>query len=726
MTSINFNASATTALRTLQQTNTALETTQNRVATGLKIGEAKDNAAYWAISTTLKSDNKSLATVKDALSLGAATVDTAYQGLNKAKDVLDEIKSKLTAATQDGVDREVIQKEISELQNQLKSIAASSSFSGENWLSIDSAATGFSASKTVVSSFSRDATGAATIGTIGVDISNVALFDANVDDAKNGIIDAKVALSSGGRDLAFGGSVSASATGNTSAAGLIEGVDKGLSAAALASVGAVSSKATASYAGLSIPGGGVSFAGNTNGDGIEFTINQIAMDPATGAQVPTLITVAVTGADLVAAGGNATLDNVNELVAGFNYANSQLATPGTLEAYSDNGTFAVRNTQPGTLFGVQLTAAPTAIGGGGSALSMTAATTVRLGAGNAQITSTGLNLDHFADVANVGDKMQLSFKFDGGNVSSFDIVPGATLTTLVAALNGDIGFAGKAIASEVNGELVVTGKAVGADKTIALTGVTYTDSLGASKELDTATGLPYSEKATVSAGTFTGPISLDADDKIQFDIAVDGGASKLVTINKATIDAVLSINTGTIADAGEYASVLNKALTNAGVTGVAASVGTIGADAGKVIFTSATRGQTGSIAISDVNATKAAQQISVDTIDISSAKLTSLGVDTGDRIRQAITAYVSVVNDAIGKLTTAASNLGAVSSRIDMQTSFVDTLIDTIDKGVSGLIDADLSEESTRLQALQTKQQLGIQALSIANSSQQNVLRLFQ
>ena len=85
MTSINFNASATTALRTLQQTNASLETTQNHVATGLKIGEAKDNAAYWAISTTLKSDNKSLSTVKDAIGLGAATGDVAYQGLNRPR-----------------------------------------------------------------------------------------------------------------------------------------------------------------------------------------------------------------------------------------------------------------------------------------------------------------------------------------------------------------------------------------------------------------------------------------------------------------------------------------------------------------------------------------------------------------------------------------------------------------------------------------------------------------
>jgi len=179
MTSINFNASATTALRTLQQTNSALETSQNRVSTGLKIGEAKDNAAYWSISTTLKSDNKAMSTVKDALGLGAATVDVAYQGLNAAKDVLDEIKSKLTAASQDGVDRTKIQSEIVELQKQLVSIATSSTFSGENWLSTTS--TTPKSMATVVASFTRSDTNSVTLGTIDIALTDMALVNAAGD-----------------------------------------------------------------------------------------------------------------------------------------------------------------------------------------------------------------------------------------------------------------------------------------------------------------------------------------------------------------------------------------------------------------------------------------------------------------------------------------------------------------------------------------------------------------
>ena len=61
-----------------------------------------------------------------------------------------------------------------------------------------------------------------------------------------------------------------------------------------------------------------------------------------------------------------------------------------------------------------------------------------------------------------------------------------------------------------------------------------------------------------------------------------------------------------------------------------------------------------------------------------------------------------------------------------MQNNFVTDLMGTIDKGVGRLVDADMNEESTKLKALQTQQQLGIQALSIANSNSDNILQLFR
>ena len=87
---------------------------------------------------------------------------------------------------------------------------------------------------------------------------------------------------------------------------------------------------------------------------------------------------------------------------------------------------------------------------------------------------------------------------------------------------------------------------------------------------------------------------------------------------------------------------------------------------------------------------------------------------------------ISGVDAAIEKMTDAASTLGAVKTRIDIQKDFADSLMAAIDKGVGQLVDADMNEESTRLQALQVRQQLGIQALSIANQSAQSILSLFR
>ncbi len=82
MSSLLTNASAMSALSTLRSISSSMESTQNRISSGLKVGTAADNAAYWSIATTMRSDSKALGTVSEALGLGAAKTDTAYTGLN--------------------------------------------------------------------------------------------------------------------------------------------------------------------------------------------------------------------------------------------------------------------------------------------------------------------------------------------------------------------------------------------------------------------------------------------------------------------------------------------------------------------------------------------------------------------------------------------------------------------------------------------------------------------
>ena len=98
MSSIMTNTAAMTALKSLQATNAALDSTQARISTGLKVGQASDNAAYWSIATTMRSDNQALSSVQDALGLGAAKADVAYTGVNSAIDVVDALKAQAAMA----------------------------------------------------------------------------------------------------------------------------------------------------------------------------------------------------------------------------------------------------------------------------------------------------------------------------------------------------------------------------------------------------------------------------------------------------------------------------------------------------------------------------------------------------------------------------------------------------------------------------------------------------
>ena len=175
MTSILTNSSAMAALQTLRSIDNSLETTQARVSSGLRVETAADNAAYWSIATTMRSDNRAISTVADALGLGAAKVDTAYTSLENVIDVMSEIKAKLVAAREPGVDKTKINDEIKELKSQLVSATQSASFSGENWLY--NTGTDELGIKSVVASFVRSADGNVRVATLDFDTANSVLID---------------------------------------------------------------------------------------------------------------------------------------------------------------------------------------------------------------------------------------------------------------------------------------------------------------------------------------------------------------------------------------------------------------------------------------------------------------------------------------------------------------------------------------------------------------------
>ncbi|WCL53070.1 flagellin [Gimibacter soli] len=118
-------------------------------------------------------------------------------------------------------------------------------------------------------------------------------------------------------------------------------------------------------------------------------------------------------------------------------------------------------------------------------------------------------------------------------------------------------------------------------------------------------------------------------------------------------------------------------------------------------------------------------QITVAAQDLS---LTGLGLasDTGISSTGDASSAVDLIESAIDTVNTALSTLGAGSKRLELQKDFTTKLSDAIEVGIGNLVDADLAKESANLQALQVKQQLGLQALSIANQAPSTVLGLFR
>ncbi|WFU04655.1 flagellin (plasmid) [Rhizobium sp. CB3171] len=127
-----------------------MDRSQTEVSSGLRVNIAADNAAYWSIATTMRSDSKALSAARDALGLGAAMVDVTYEGMSSVVNLMSEFKAKLVLAKEPGADRDKINTELSQLQSQMRSVAYSASFNGQNWLAMtDDNWTGFVKDRTV-------------------------------------------------------------------------------------------------------------------------------------------------------------------------------------------------------------------------------------------------------------------------------------------------------------------------------------------------------------------------------------------------------------------------------------------------------------------------------------------------------------------------------------------------------------------------------------------------
>jgi len=135
-------------------------------------------------------------------------------------------------------------------------------------------------------------------------------------------------------------------------------------------------------------------------------------------------------------------------------------------------------------------------------------------------------------------------------------------------------------------------------------------------------------------------------------------------------------------------------------------------------------GGTNVAAIANANGTSVitvvAQSLALGGANVTVAAAGTIGTVT------TATAMIATVKASIDNVSAALAKLGTGAKSLEGHFTFVGKLQDTLDAGVGNLVDADLAKESARLQALQTKQQLGIQALAIANSSTSALLGLFR
>jgi flagellin len=169
--SVNTNAGAFAALQNLSNTTGALNESQTRINTGLRVSSSKDDAAAFAIAQRLRGDLAGLNAVNLSLSRAASELDVAIAGAEAVSDLLVEMKEKAVAAKDSGLDtasRSALNNDFKQLRDQINTIVTNATFNGKNALTGDG----------IVSI--TDATGA---NTITVNTTSLTLYGLRLQDS---------------------------------------------------------------------------------------------------------------------------------------------------------------------------------------------------------------------------------------------------------------------------------------------------------------------------------------------------------------------------------------------------------------------------------------------------------------------------------------------------------------------------------------------------------------
>lgn len=224
----------------------------------------------------------------------------------------------------------------------------------------------------------------------------------------------------------------------------------------------------------------------------------------------------------------------------------------------------------------------------------------------------------------------------------------------------------------------------------------FTGSTGASTGADTA-GFALDNTTGSGSIVIDSATTFDAGDKVSLRIG-DKTASYTISAED-----VASTTTADIVAVG-----LKGAVEALGIDGL-----TVDYDSGTAGTLAFTNGGTTDLSVS-------AQFSNADSGGLGA--LAAIDVTTSSGAVAALGSIETMLQTSID----AAAAFGSVQQRIDIQSDFVGKLSDSLKAGIGAMVDADMEETSARLQALQVQQQLGIQALSIANQQPQSVLSLFR
>ncbi len=609
MASIMTNASAMTALQTLRRVTGDLESTQDRISTGLKVAVAKDNAAYWSISSTMKSDIAGFKSVSDALGLGASTAIIAAKGADDVKNMLTEMKEAIVTAQSKGTDPKFLQDSINHYISQIESIVNSASFNGDNWLSVnyspDGSAQDLQVDILATLSRTRDGVTPSYISFTRQDMrSDSILGRATIEQEVDSTVAAKASLAF---DV------------GTSTGVYINGQNLGLDKL---SFKFTTEPITVNYA--------------TKGlDALTGNFATAAVDGLKSLEVqPITVDIEVDLSDIVFTNDQATTEGlitkkINDAIATQSYA---AMLPKVVEEAKTLAVAAERERVVSD--------------------ATKAARTAYLGVATNANDYTGA--DAFAE--SVGKSIGAAFdRGDGSYQYMWDH-------------DGDAGTATQGLfAAAVN----------------------FSASAATAASIE---GAKAAVSTTAAAALGTAPTAYTAGTLL---------TDRLLSASFATVDGKRQLG---FTVAGGYKP---TDFTAAGLTVAAATDPTNAANK-----------------VADTNYTSKIEQLWVGTKESDAfgglAELKQLDV-VNNAVRS-----LEAIEGMLTKVISKGAAIGSIENRISIQTNFLSGLTDAVNKGIGLLVDADMNEESSRLQALQVQQQLAIQALSIANQGPQNILSLFR